>query len=308
MPLIELNEVSKLYGFGDATTIALNEVDFKVDANEFIAIMGPSGSGKSTLMNIIGLLDKPTHGDYKLHDRYVSKLRQGRRAKLRRDTMGFVFQSFNLLPRLNVIENVALPLAYRGITPVRRAKRAADMLDRVGLKSREYFYPHQLGGGQVQRVAIARALVNNPSIIIADEPTGNLDSENSRIVMELLSEIHRAGNTILMVTHNPALTRYATRVVYMHDGEIIHDEQSKIGDMPTILKRSMYFVTKKSEHDDLAGVSSLMKTVPGDLDKPKPKPKKSKKTLRVRSSKIKAKKPKASPRTTKTTKTKKAAK
>lgn len=285
MPLIEIQEVSKLYGFGDATTVALDEVNFRVEKNEFIAVMGPSGSGKSTLMNIIGLLDQPTNGSFKLNDRFVSKLRNNQRAKIRRDTIGFVFQTFNLLPKLTVLDNVALPLGYKGMTQANRQKRAAEILERVGLSDREYFYPAQLSGGQAQRVAIARALVNNPSLIIADEPTGNLDSESSRLVMELLSEIHKAGNTVLMVTHNPALTRYADRVVYMHDGNIIHDEYSKIGEIPKILKRSMYFVTRKTEEDDLKGVSTLMKKIPGDLDKKKPARKA--KTRRTRAKKTK---------------------
>lgn len=267
MALIEIQELSKLYGFGEAATIALDEVNFKVEKNDFIAIMGPSGSGKTTLMNIIGLLDTPSHGDYKLGSRMTVKLRPRQRARIRRDTVGFVFQSFNLLPGLTVLENVALPLAYKGLTPVRRTKRASEILDRVGLLDREYFYPSQLSGGEAQRASIARALINNPSLIIADEPTGNLDSESSRLVMELLSEIHKAGNTVLMVTHNPALTRYASRVVYMHDGTIIHDEQSKIGDIPKILQRSMYFVSRKTEEDDAAGVSALMKAIPDDADK-----------------------------------------
>lgn len=274
MALIEIQELSKLYGFGDAATIALDEVDFVVEKNEFIAIMGPSGSGKTTLMNIIGLLDTPSHGKYKLGTREAAKLSSRKRARIRRDTVGFVFQAFNLLPNLTVLENVALPLAYKGLTPVRRLKRASEMLERVGLADREYFYPSQLSGGQMQRVAIARALVNNPNLIIADEPTGNLDSESSRLVMELLSEIHKAGNTVLMVTHNPGLTKYASRVIYMHDGAIIHDEQSKIGNIPDILQRSMYFVTKKTVEDDAAGVSALMKTIPGDLDDKKPAKKK----------------------------------
>lgn len=276
MALIEIEKLSRLYGFGDAATIALDEVDFSVEKNEFIAIMGPSGSGKTTLLNIIGLLDTPSHGEYKLNGRSAGKLSSRRRAKIRRDTVGFVFQSFNLLPNMTVLENVALPLAYKGLTPVRRLKRASEILDRVGLADREYFYPHQLSGGQLQRAAIARALINNPSLIIADEPTGNLDSEASRLVMELLNEIHKAGNTVLMVTHNPALTRYASRVVYMHDGTIIHDEKSKIGDIPNILQRSMYFVTRKTAEDDAAGVSALMKNIPGDLDETKPKAKKRK--------------------------------
>jgi putative ABC transport system ATP-binding protein len=283
MPVIVLEEVSKLYGFGDATTVALAEVNVSIDQGEFVAIMGPSGSGKSTLMNIIGLLDRPTHGNYALSSRQVARLRQNQRAKVRRDTIGFIFQSFNLLPRLTVLENVALPLAYKGMTQTRRLKQAAAMLERVGLADREYFYPRQLSGGQAQRVAIARALVNNPHIIIADEPTGNLDSAASRLVMELLSDIHKSGNTILMVTHNPELTRYASRVVFMHDGGILADEQSAIGEVPDAA-RSMYFMPRTTKEDDLAGVSALMQAIPEKLQpKKESKKKKSKaKTFRVR--------------------------
>lgn len=266
MPLIELKDVSKLYGFGDATTLALDEVSLTINENEFVAVMGPSGCGKSTLMNVIGLLDRPTHGDYLLHTRHISKLRTGQRAKIRRDTVGFIFQSFNLLPRMTVIENVALPLAYKGLSVGKRIKMAANMLERVGLREREYYYPRHLSGGQAQCAAIARALINNPSIIIADEPTGNLDSANSRLVMELLSDIHKMGNTILFVTHNPELTRYATRVVYMHDGEIIHDEQTAIGEVAATAKKIMFTVPTKTEEDDLAGVSVLMKAVPGGVE------------------------------------------
>lgn len=266
MSLIEFTEVSKLYGFGDATTLALDEVSLRIEENEFVAIMGPSGCGKSTLMNIIGLLDRPTHGEFTLNGRYVSKLRTGQRAHIRRDTVGFVFQSFNLLPRMTVLENVALPLVYKGMSVSRRNKVASNMLERVGLKEREFFYPRHLSGGQAQCAAIARALVNNPSIIIADEPTGNLDSANSRLVMELLSDIHKMGNTILFVTHNPELTRYATRVVYMHDGAIIHDEQTPIGEVAATAKKIMFTVPTKTEEDDLAGVSVLMKAVPDASD------------------------------------------
>lgn len=280
MALIEIKEVSKLFGFGDAATVALDEVDFTVEKGEFVAIMGPSGSGKSTLMNIVGLLDHPTHGTYKLNGRAAAKLRNNQRAKLRRDNIGFIFQSFNLLPKLTAIENVALPLAYRGMTPVRRLKRAAEIMDRVGLSDKEAFYPRQLSGGQIQRVAIARALINNPSILIADEPTGNLDSLSSRVVMELLSEIHASGNTVLMVTHNPELTRYANRVIYMHDGVIVHDEKSAIGEVPQAIRRTLYFAPTTTEEDDLAGVSALMQTIPGDLDKSKKSSKRAKKTRR----------------------------
>lgn len=258
MPVIELQDVSKLYGFGDATTVALDEVSMTIEPGEFVAVMGPSGSGKSTLMNMIGLLDRPTHGTYKLGDRFVSRLRSNQRAKTRRDTIGFVFQSFNLLSSMTILENVALPLAYKNVLRTRRLKQAGNVLERVGLGDREYFYPYQVSGGQAQRVAIARALVNNPSIIIADEPTGNLDSAASRLVMELLSEIHQAGSTILMVTHNPELTRYASRVVFMRDGSIVNDEKSVIGELPETIKRRAYFMPKKTVEDDLAGVSALM--------------------------------------------------
>jgi putative ABC transport system ATP-binding protein len=267
MSVIEIKDLSKLYGLGDATTIALDEISLSIERGEFVAVMGPSGSGKSTLMHIIGLLDRPTHGSYLLNGKQVARYTQVRRAKLRRDTIGFVFQSFNLLPRLTVLENVALPLMYKGISQVRRLKRAAVMLDRVGLADREYFMPRQLSGGQLQRVAIARALINDPSIIIADEPTGNLDSGSSRLVMELLSDLHKDGNTIIMVTHNPELTRYATRVVFMHDGSIIADEQSAVGQVPEMARR-LYFFPKTSPEDDLAGVSALMQALP---DKLKPK-------------------------------------
>ncbi len=264
-PVIALKDVSKLYGFGDASTVALDEINLDIEQGEFVAVMGPSGSGKSTLMNIIGLLDHPTHGSYSLGSRGVARLRSNQRAKARRDRIGFIFQSFSLLPRLNVLENVALPLAYKNVPPVRRLKRAGIMLEQVGLSDREYFMPRQLSGGQIQRVAIARALINDPSIIIADEPTGNLDSSNSRIVMELLSEVHKSGNTILLVTHNPELTRYANRVVYMHDGSIVHDQSTPIGEVPKLARRAMALFPRKTEEDELAGVSALMQTIP---DKP----------------------------------------
>jgi putative ABC transport system ATP-binding protein len=262
MPIIELQDVSKLYGFGDATTLALDEVSLSIEEGEFVGVMGPSGCGKSTLMNLIGLLDRPTHGLYRLQGRSVETLRSGRRAKIRRDTIGFVFQFFNLLPRMTVIENVALPLAYKGVSAGRRLKLAADMLERVGLTGKEFYYPRHLSGGQAQCAAIARALINNPKIIIADEPTGNLDSASSRLVMELLGEIHKSGNTIIFVTHNPELTRYATRVVYMHDGSVIQDEATRLGEIARTARTVMYTLPVKTEEDDLAGVSSLMKARP----------------------------------------------
>lgn len=263
MALIELSEVSKLYGFGDATTLALDEIGLKVEKGQFVAIMGPSGCGKTTLLNITGLLDRPTHGSYTLDGRHVSRLRPNQQARVRRDRIGFVFQSYNLLSRMNVLENVALPLAYRGMTPVRRQKQASDILERVGLRDREYFMPRHLSGGQAQRVAIARALINKPDIIIADEPTGNLDSTDSKVVMELFADIHRQGNTVLLVTHNPELTRYANRVLYMHDGMVVGDESTAIGNMAKGARKT-YFERRGITDEDIAfGVSALLKDVPG---------------------------------------------
>ncbi len=279
MALIKLDNVSKIYGFGDATTVALDEVSLVIDKGEFVAVMGPSGSGKSTLMNVIGLLDRPSQGRYLLENRSVSRLRSNQSAKIRRDSIGFIFQSFNLLNKLTVIDNVSLPLTYKGISQSKRYKMASNILDRVGIRSREYFYPPQLSGGQAQCVAIARALVNNPKIIIADEPTGNLDSAGSRLVMELLSEIHAMGNTVIFVTHNPELTRYATRVVYMHDGNIIHDENTVIGRVAPRARKVLYTLPVKSIDDDLAGVSALVKAIEPKTS-PKIKNKRKRKTVK----------------------------
>jgi putative ABC transport system ATP-binding protein len=263
MSIINLKEVSKIYGFGDATTVALEEVDLSIDENEFVAIMGPSGSGKSSLMNVIGLLDRPTYGKYMLNNRSVDRIRTSRRSRIRRDTIGFVFQSFNLLPRLNVLENVALPLSYKGVGLSRRTKLAENMLERVGMIDKKFFFPSQLSSGQVQCVAIARALINNPKIIIADEPTGNLDSVSSRLVMELFADIHKNGSTVLLVTHNPEITRYASRVLYMKDGSIMHDEDSVIGDVAETAKRAINRrAPRKTLDDDLAGVSVVMDSIP----------------------------------------------
>ncbi|MEJ0073662.1 MAG: ABC transporter ATP-binding protein [Candidatus Saccharibacteria bacterium] len=262
MALIELKDVSKLYGFGDATSVALDEVSLKIESGECVAVMGPSGSGKSTLMNVMGLLDRPTHGEYRLGGKKVSQLGGNQRAKFRRDKIGFIFQSFNLLPRLTAVDNVSLPLLYKGMSAGRRTRKAWDMLDRVGMGDRAYYLPRQLSGGQTQSVAIARALVNEPQLIIADEPTGNLDSASSRLVMELLGEIHKTGNTVIFVTHNPELTRYATRVVYMQDGAIRYDEKTKLGEVGRYARSVMYTVPETTEEDDLAGVSALMTALP----------------------------------------------
>jgi putative ABC transport system ATP-binding protein len=213
-------------------------------------------------MNMIGLLDRPTHGVYRLDGRSVEKLRSNARAKARRDKIGFVFQSPSLLPGLSVLENVALPLAYRGKSLTRRNRLAFEMLDRVGLANRAYFSPRQLSGGQFQRAVIARALINGPQVIIADEPTGNLDSISSRLVMELLREIHQMGNTILMVTHNPELTRYATRVLYMNDGNIIRDEETRLGEVSKVPKEEEKKEVMDLEEEDLANVSAIMSEIP----------------------------------------------
>ena len=283
MSLIEISEISKVYGFGDATTVALDEVSLKIEKGEFIAVMGPSGSGKTTLMNIIGLLDRPTHGTYKLNTKDVAKLSKLRQAKTRRDNIGFIFQSFNLLPRLTVLENVALPLAYKHVMQTRRLKAAAQALEQVGLKDKEYNLPNQLSGGQLQRAAIARALVNGPSIIIADEPTGNLDSVSARVVMELLSEIHKMGNTVLMVTHNPSLTRYADRIIYMLDGSIVYDEASAVGEIPIRVQNAFNALRKSDDDEKIAAVSAMIETMP-DTNDPKKSPKKKKKQHKAKRS------------------------
>lgn len=223
MSVIEINGVSKVYGFGDATTIALDEVSLNIERGEFVAIMGPSGSGKSTLLNIIGLLDTPTHGSYRLDDRPVGGLSSNARARIRRQQIGFIFQNFNLLPRMTVIDNVALPLMYAGSGMTERLERASTILKKLDMGEREYYYPNQLSGGQSQRVAIARALANNPSIILADEPTGNLDSKNSKVIMDLLKDLNEQGNTLIMVTHSPELAAYAKRIIKVEDGKIAHD-------------------------------------------------------------------------------------
>ena len=232
--IIELKSVSKFYGLGDAESKALNKFDLTVKRGEFIMIMGPSGCGKTTLLNIIGLLDKPTEGDYYLHGKQASKISASKKAHFRAKEIGFIFQNFNLIPTLSVIENVSLPLIYNGVSKTRRLKAADNILEHFHLQKREYYMPYQLSGGQQQRVAIARSLITKPSIILADEPTGNLDSRSSHIIMEELRDIHSQGNTIIMVTHNPDLTAYATRVINMLDGSIDTDIKTVADhDLPT---------------------------------------------------------------------------
>lgn len=220
MNSIELTEISKSYGLGNGASTVLRDISLSVRRGEFLVVMGPSGSGKSTLLNIIGLLDTPDDGVYKLGGRDVAYLSQRKRAKIRRNNIGIIFQNFNLIGRMNVLENVSLPLMYKGVSTVKRYERASEILAYLGIQEKEYYLPSQLSGGQLQRAAIARAMVNRPSIVLADEPTGNLDTKASKVIMAALREIHEAGNTIIMVTHNPDLAAYADRVVKMVDGRI----------------------------------------------------------------------------------------
>lgn len=222
-PAIEIYNLSKLFGVGDAAHAALDGINLRIERGEFVCIMGPSGSGKTTLMNILGLLDNPTTGEYFLESQSVAKINHRRRAKIRRDKIGMIFQHFNLLNHATVIDNVMLPLTYKTMLHTRRLKQASAILDTFGLHQREYYMPWQLSGGQLQRVAIARALVTKPAIILADEPTGNLDSRSSDIIMQELGDIHRQGNTIIMVTHNPEIAMYADRIIQMLDGHIAQD-------------------------------------------------------------------------------------
>lgn len=225
--ILKLKNLKKRFGVGDAEHFALDGVDLSIKKGEFIIIMGPSGCGKTTLLNIIGLLDRATTGDYILDGRNVARMSRRQHSNIRSNKIGFIFQNFNLIPRLTVVENVALPLLYKGVGKTRRLEAASKILKQFHLNEREYYMPWQLSGGQTQRVAIARALVNEPSIILADEPTGNLDSKSSHIIMEELAEVHKKGNTIIMVTHNPELMAYATRIITMIDGKIDTDTKNK---------------------------------------------------------------------------------
>jgi putative ABC transport system ATP-binding protein len=225
MALIELHNLGKIYQSGDTEFAALHDVDLGVERGEFVAITGSSGSGKSTLMNILGCLDSPSRGSYLLADRDVAKLTRVELARVRNEFIGFVFQNFNLLARTSAAENVELPLIYAKVPPAERHKRAKEALDRVGLSARAGHHPSQLSGGQQQRVAIARALVTHPPLILADEPTGNLDSATSIEIMELLTELQKSGMTILFVTHEPDIAGYANRKLLLKDGAVISDER-----------------------------------------------------------------------------------
>jgi putative ABC transport system ATP-binding protein len=227
MALIELRNLGKIYQSGDTEFAALHDVNLSIERGEFVAITGSSGSGKSTLMNLLGCLDSPSRGSYLLADRDVAKLSRIELAKVRNEFIGFVFQSFNLLKRTSAAENVELPLIYAKVPPAERHRRAKEALDRVGLSNRAGHHPSQLSGGQQQRVAIARALVTNPPLILADEPTGNLDSATTVEIMNLLAELQASGMTIVFVTHEPDVAAYAARKLLLKDGGVVSDERQK---------------------------------------------------------------------------------
>jgi putative ABC transport system ATP-binding protein len=222
-PLIRLENLSKVFYTDEVETHALANIHLNIDRGEYVAIAGPSGCGKSTLLSILGLLDSPTEGTYVLNNQPVQSLDLGQRARIRNREIGFIFQSFNLIGDLTVFENVELPLTYRGMKSSERATRTKEALERVGMAHRAKHLPSQLSGGQQQRVAVARAIVGQPSIMLADEPTGNLDSKNGEAVMDLLRELHRGGATICMVTHDPRFTRYAERTVHLFDGRVVDE-------------------------------------------------------------------------------------
>ncbi len=226
-PVIKLAGLTKIFSTEEVETHALSEITADIARGEYVSIEGPSGCGKSTLLSIIGLLDSPTRGVYELNGRPVGELRSTERAKVRNREIGFIFQSFNLIGDLSVFENVELPLTYRGMSPKERRQRVRDALDRVGMGARAKHLPSQLSGGQQQRVAVARAVAGEPVILLADEPTGNLDSKSGESVMELLHELHQCGATICMVTHDPRYARHAERRIYLFDGRVVSEEEAR---------------------------------------------------------------------------------
>ena len=219
--MIKTVNLQKIFKTEEVQTLALNDVNIEVKEGEFVAIMGPSGCGKSTLLNILGLLDNPTSGEYYLNGTEVSKYTEAQRTNLRKGVIGFVFQSFNLIDELNVYENIELPLLYMGIPSAERKRRVETAMERMAIMHRSKHFPQQLSGGQQQRVAIARAVVSNPKLILADEPTGNLDSKNGKEVMELLNELNKEGTTIVMVTHSQHDARFAGRIINLFDGQVV---------------------------------------------------------------------------------------
>ena len=226
--MIKVTNLSKVFRTEEIETTALNQVSFEINDGEFVAIMGPSGCGKSTLLNILGLLDNPTDGSYQLLGQEVAKLKEKDRTKFRKGNIGFVFQSFNLIDELNVYENVELPLKYLNISSSERKARVTEMLKRMNISHRAQHFPQQLSGGQQQRVAIARAVVSNPKLILADEPTGNLDSKNGKEVMDLLTQLNEEGTTIVMVTHSQKDASCAQRIVNLFDGQIVSDVKNEL--------------------------------------------------------------------------------
>ncbi|MEO0135939.1 MAG: ABC transporter ATP-binding protein [candidate division WOR-3 bacterium] len=221
MLLCRAVNIYKVYNLGKVEVVALRGISLEIAVNEYISIMGPSGSGKSTLMHILGCLDTPTRGEYYFADKKVSDYTDAELAKIRNRFIGFVFQNFNLIPRLSAIENVALPLVYAGVKKRERTERAAAILEKVGLADRMNHRPNELSGGECQRVAIARALINNPKILFADEPTGNLDTRTGKEIMELFDELHKEGHTVVLVTHDPNIAQHAQRILKIIDGKII---------------------------------------------------------------------------------------
>lgn len=225
--MIQLTDICKVFRTSEVETVALEQVNLEVKEGEFVAVMGPSGCGKSTLLNILGLLDNPTSGSYRLFGQEVGQLKEKERTRLRKGQLGFVFQSFNLIDELNVADNVELPLTYLGVKASERKERVKQMLHRMNISHRAQHFPQQLSGGQQQRVAISRAVVTAPKLILADEPTGNLDSKNGIEVMNLLTELNREGTTIVMVTHSQRDAQYAHRVINLFDGHIISNQRTQ---------------------------------------------------------------------------------
>jgi len=226
-PLIKISNIKRDFPLGNEIVYVLKGIDLEINKGEYVALMGPSGSGKSTLMNILGCLDTPTSGTYILNGKHVSEMQDDELAGIRNKEIGFVFQTFNLMPRTTALDNVALPMVYAGFSKSERVERATEVLTQVGLNDRMDHKPNQLSGGQRQRVAVARALVNKPSIILADEPTGNLDSKTSVEIMNLFNEIHKQGNTVILVTHEEDIAAYAHRIIRLRDGIIESDTSKK---------------------------------------------------------------------------------
>lgn len=226
--MIKLNKLSKVYRTDEIESTALNEVSFKINQGEFVSVMGPSGCGKSTLLNILGMLDKPESGSYEFLGNEVSKLNEKGRSEVRKKNIGFIFQNFNLIDELTVFENIELPLIYNNVSAAERKKRVSELIEKIGISHRATHFPQQLSGGQQQRVAVARALITRPPLILADEPTGNLDSSHGNEVMELLCELNEEGTTIVMVTHSSHDASYSQRVINLLDGQIVSEKKIKL--------------------------------------------------------------------------------